>query len=174
VPASIKDNAGIEAAYQSVLQWVQAPLPPVGGAPSLVLSNLTVNDPANAANWSLQTNLQVGVQIYGDRTYTLATLPSALVGAAWVRVANNSKTVTTDPLVSFTISRAATVHVAVDTRTGKRPWMDASWSDSGTTLTDDESGTTRTFEVYGKAFAAGTVSLGPNAANNDGYDIAVS
>jgi len=174
VPASITANAGIEAAYQGVLYWLQAPLPPVPGAPAKVaLSNLTVNDPANAANWSLQGNLQVGVVIYGDRTYTLATLPTALIGAQWVRVANNSKTVTTNPLVSFTISKAATVYLAVDVRTGKRPWMDASWVDSGTTLTDDESGTTRTFEVYSKGFTAGTVSLGPNGANNDGYDISV-
>ncbi|WP_344669225.1 right-handed parallel beta-helix repeat-containing protein [Catenulispora yoronensis] len=173
VPAAITAAAGIEAAYQGVLQWVQAPLPPVPGVTRLVLSNLVVNDAANAANWSLQTNLQVGVPIYGDRGYTLATVPAALIGADWVRVANNSKTVTASPLVSFGISRAATVYLAVDVRTGKRPWMDASWSDTGTTLTDDESGTARTFEVYAKAFAAGTVSLGPNGANNDGYDIAV-
>ncbi|NUP48736.1 MAG: right-handed parallel beta-helix repeat-containing protein [Catenulispora sp.] len=173
VPAAITANAGIEAAYQGVLRWVQAPLPPVPGVTRLALSNLTVSDPANAADWSVQTNLQVGVPIYGDRTYTLATLPPALAGAAWVRVANDSKTVTANPLVSFTISRAATVYLAIDTRTGKRPWMDASWSDTGTALTDDENGTARTFEVYGKAFAAGTVALGPNGASNDGYDIAV-
>ena len=173
IPAGIVANAGIEAAYQGVLTWTQAPLAPVAGAGGAVLSNLTVHDAANAANWSLQTNLQVGVPIYGDRTYTVATLPSALVGAAWVRVANASKTVTADPLVSFTVSKAATVYVAVDTRTGKRPWMDASWADTGTALTDDESGTARTFEVYGKAFAAGTVALGPNGADQDGYDIVV-
>jgi len=178
VPASIVANAGIETAYKSVLSWTQAPLPPVpssggGGGGGVVLSGLTVNDSANAINWSIQSNLQVGAQIYGDRTYTLATLPATLAGAAWVRVANASKTVTADPLVTFTISQAATVYLAVDTRTGKRPWMDASWGDTGTALTDDESGTARTFEVYAKGFAAGSVALGPNAANNDGYDIAV-
>ena len=31
VPASIVANAGIESAYQGVLGWTQAPLPPVGG-----------------------------------------------------------------------------------------------------------------------------------------------
>jgi hypothetical protein len=173
VPASITANAGIDAAHQGVLQWVQAPLPPVPGVTRLTLADLTVHDPANAAGWSLQTNLQVGVPIYGDRTYTVATLPTALIGADWVRVANASKTLTTDPLVSFTVSTAATVYLAVDVRTGKRPWMDASWSDTGTALTDDESGTARSFEVYGKAFPAGTVTLGPNGANNDGYDIFV-
>ncbi|ACU76051.1 conserved hypothetical protein [Catenulispora acidiphila DSM 44928] len=175
VPATIVANAGIESAYQSVLTWTQAPLPPVTGSGNgdLVLSALTVNDPPNAANWSIQSNLQTGVQIYGDRTYTLATLPPALAGAAWVRVANASKTVTTNPLVTFTISKPATVYLAVDVRTGKRSWMDTTWTDTATTLTDDENGTTRTFELYAKPYPAGPVSLGPNAANNDGYDIAV-
>ena len=34
VPGSIVANAGIQAAYQSVLSWTQAPLPPVGGVAS--------------------------------------------------------------------------------------------------------------------------------------------
>ena len=115
-----------------------------------MLGNLVVGDSANAASWSLQTNLQVGSVINGDRTYTVASLPAALVGAAWVRAANSSKTSTANPLVTFTISQAATVFVGVDTRSGRRPWMDSSWVDTGTALTTDESGTTRTFEVFRK------------------------
>jgi len=138
-----------------------------------VLSNLVVNDSANAANWSLRTNLQVGDVLNGDRTYPVASLPAALVGAAWVRTANSSKTVTADPLATFTISQNATVFVGVDSRSGKRPWMDSSWVDTGTQLTTNESGTTRTFEVFRKGFAAGQVALGPNGANTNMYTIAV-
>ena len=58
-------------------------------------------------------------------------------------------------------------------RSGKRPWMDSTWVDTGTTLTTNESGTTRTFEVFRKGFAAGQVALGPNAANTNMYTIAV-
>jgi len=173
VPAGIVNNAGLEPAFQGLLNWTQAPLPPVGGAHRVVLSNLVVGDSANAASWSLQTNLQVGSVINGDRTYTVASLPAALVGAAWVRAANSSKTSTANPLVTFTISQAATVFVGVDTRSGRRPWMDSSWVDTGTALTTDESGTTRTFEVFRKGFAAGQVALGPNAANTNMYTIAV-
>jgi hypothetical protein len=43
IPAGIAANAGIEAAYQSVLTWTQAPLPPVAGANAVVLANLTAH-----------------------------------------------------------------------------------------------------------------------------------
>ena len=150
-------------------------MPPVGGGNQggLTLSNLSVNDTANAANWSLQTNFQLGAAVNGDRAYTFTALPGAIVGAAWVRTANASKTVTASPLVTFTVSKAATVYVGVDARTGRRPWMDASWVDTGTTLTTDEGGTSRSFAVFRKDFAAGQVALGPNAANTNMYTIAV-
>jgi hypothetical protein len=144
----------------------------VGG--TVTLSGLTVSDTANAANWSLQTNLQVGNTVYGDRTYTVSSVPTALIGAAWVRPANASKTVTTNPLVTFTISKNATVYVSTDTRLGKRPWMDATWVDTSTTMTTSENGTTRTYEVFRKAFPAGQVALGPQNGNTDMYTITVS
>jgi hypothetical protein len=144
-----------------------------GGGGGVVLSNLVVGDSANAASWSLRTNLQVGDILNGDRTYPVASLPAALVGAAWVRTANSSKTSTADPLVTFTVSQSATVFVGVDTRSGKRPWMDSTWVDTGTQLTTNESGTTRTYEVFQKGFAAGQVALGPNGANTNMYTIAV-
>src|SRR5438067_8440426 len=40
VPAGIVNNAGLEPAFQGLLNWTQAPLPPVGGGGGLVLSNL--------------------------------------------------------------------------------------------------------------------------------------
>jgi hypothetical protein len=174
IPAGIVDNAGLEPAFRSLLSWTQAPLPPVDGAPpGLVLSSLNVADTANAANWSLRTNLQVGDAINGDRAYTVSALPAAIVGAQWVRTANSSKTATVNPLVTFTINRTATVYVGVDSRSGRRPWMDATWVDTGTTLTTDENGTARTFQVFRRSFPTGQVALGPNAANTNMYTIAV-
>ncbi len=171
IPASIVSNAGLEPAYQSLLSWQQAPLPPV---PGQLLSGLSVADTANAADWSLQTNLQVGATVNGDRTYTFTSLPAAVTGAAWVRTANDSKTATVNPLVTFTVSRAATVYVGVDTRTGKLPWMDSSWTDTGTQLTVNENGTSRPYEVYRKSVGAGQVALGPENAKTNMYTIAVA
>ena len=71
----------------------------------------------------------------------------------------------------------ATVSVAVDTRVGRRPWLDSSWVDTGLQLTDTEGSSSRTFEVYQKEFPAGQVSLGPDAdTTNSGsmYTIIIS
>jgi len=139
------------------------------------ISNLAVTDTANAANWSIQSDIQAGNAQYGDRTITLTSVPSTLTGANWIRTADSSKLATNSPLVTFTINQAASVYVAVDTRLGKRSWMDASWTDTGTNLTNNES-PSKTFELFVKTFPAGTVSLGPNAAGtnqSDNYTIII-
>jgi len=146
----------------------------VTGGTELAITNLSVADTANAADWSVQSNLQVGNLQYGDRTFTLTSVPAELTGAAWIRTANDSKSATNDPLVTFTITAPAVVAVAVDTRLGRRPWMDASWVSAGTQLTNSES-TPRSFEVFVKSYPAGPVSLGPNAgsSNSSMYTIVV-
>jgi polygalacturonase len=135
------------------------------GTPTLSITGLSVADSANAADWSVQGNLHTGSVEYGDRAFTLTTVPSALVGAQWVRTANDSKSSTANPLVRFTVNRDVTVSVAVDNRIGKRSWMDSTWVDSGTSLKNNES-TPRTFEVYTKTFPAGQISLGPNNSSS--------
>jgi hypothetical protein len=132
-----------------------------------------VADSTNAADWSIQSNLHVGSVQYGDRTYTLTAVPSALNGAQWIRTANDSKAATANPLVTFTISKSATVAVAVDTRIGRRSWMDSSWTDTGTSLKNNE-GTPRTFEVFTRTFPAGQIALGPNGSTGSSmYTVAV-
>ncbi|TML32209.1 MAG: carbohydrate-binding protein [Actinobacteria bacterium] len=155
-------------------QYAQAGLTVTGGV-DLTITGLTVADPANAANWSVQSNLQPGVVLYGDRTYTLPGIPAPVIGARWIRTANNSAKATADPLVTFTITAPATIAVAVDTRQAIPPWIDASWTDTGTQLSDFEGGTTfRRFEIYTRPFAAGPVPLGPAATTTaDMYVILV-
>ena len=133
------------------------------GGGELSISGLSVADTANAADWSVQSNLRVGSVQYGDRTFTLTSVPAALTGAQWIRTANDSKAAAANPLARFTISRSATIAVAVDTRIGRRSWMDASWTDSGTSIRNNE-GTPRTFQVFTRTFAAGQVALGPNGS----------
>jgi outer membrane protein assembly factor BamB/cell division septation protein DedD len=137
-----------------------------GGSP-VQLSGLVVSDTANAANWSLQTNLQVGAVQYGDRGYTLATLPASLVGTAWIRTAMGSKAYTGTPTVTFTISQQATVYVAFDTRDALPAWIDATWSNSGLTLTNNEAAGFNSYVIYQKTFAAGSVALGPNSGTGN-------
>ncbi len=135
----------------------------VGTTGGLTISGLSVADTANAADWSIQSNLRVGSVQYGDRTFTLTAVPAALTGQQWIRTANDSKAATNNPLVRFTISTSATVAVAVDTRIGRRSWMDSTWVDTGTQIRNNES-TPRSFEVFTKTFPAGQVALGPNGS----------
>jgi hypothetical protein len=144
-------------------QYASAELTVTGGTEPLAISDLQVFDTANAAAWSIRDDLQPGDPMYGDRTFTVATVPASLAGAPWISTANSSKTATVDPLATFTINKPATVSVAVDTRIGRRPWLDESWTDSGLQLTDTEGSSQRTFEIYQKPFPAGQVSLGPEA-----------
>jgi hypothetical protein len=129
--------------------------PTTGG---VVISNLTVNDTARVAQWSVQPNLQVGSVLYGDRTYTLTAAPSQVLGDAWIRDANGSKAYTGSPLVTFTINQQATVYVGMDTRAGRPSWLDSTWTDTG--LTETGTGPV-TYELFAHTFPAGTVVLGP-------------
>src|SRR5262249_25751259 len=117
------------------------------------------------------TNLQVGAVQYGDRGYTVASVPAGLVGAAWIRSAMGSKAFTGTPLVTFTINQAATVYVALDTRLAKPAWIDGTWTPTGLTLTDNQGAGSNTFGLYSKVFAAGPVVLGPNDNGNTGVNM---
>ncbi|MGC9668747.1 glycosyl hydrolase family 28 protein [Planosporangium sp. 12N6] len=153
----------VVGADPTATQYARAGLSITGGV-DLVVTDLVVSDPDNAADWSVQSDLQPGVSLYGDRTTTVASVPADLLGARWIRTADDSRTATADPLAAFTITAPATVVVAVDTRLGRPAWVDATWTDSGTQLTDYEGDTTyRRFQLFSKPFAAGRVALGPLA-----------
>ena len=142
--------------------WGGARVTGCGVPPAVTISNLAVSDGGNSADWSVQSNLQSGNTAYGDRTYTWSTVPAAVAGGRWIRTANDSKGYTGTPLVSFSISAAADVYVALDNRSPLPSWVDSSWVDSGADLTQAESGTvSRGFSLFRKRFNAGTVTLGP-------------
>jgi hypothetical protein len=76
-------------------------------------------------------------------------------------------------VVTITLSRDATADIGIDSRAGKRPFMDASWVDTGTQVTDAKGGNTRHFEVSQKSFPARATALGPDAdaAHSGSMDI---
>ena len=147
--------------YKYVYSGPPNPTPP---ANPLQLNNLLVNDTANAANWSLQSNLQVGNTQYGDEPYTLTGVPSALLGAQWVQTANASDAYTGAQLAHFSINDAATIYVAMDSRLPKPSWMDSSWVDTGMSLTNNAPGGPFPQTLYARTFGAGSVILGPDAS----------
>ncbi|MEX1365255.1 MAG: hypothetical protein AB1Z98_19160 [Nannocystaceae bacterium] len=133
------------------------------------ITSLSVRDTANASHWSVRRNLQVGDMQYGDRSYELATIPNELLGATWIRTANSSKDYKSNPTVTFSIGRPASIYVSVDTRGSKPSWIDSSWEPTSLQITNHGESSTRTFNLYRKRFPRGSVSLGPNG--NDKYDM---
>jgi hypothetical protein len=122
---------------------------------------MTVQDSANAADWSVQTNLQAGNIAFGDRAFTFDTVPAIVAGGTWLQAANDSKAYAGSPLVTFTLSAAADVYIAHDDRAARPSWLDATWVDTGVNLVVRESATvTRPLSLYKKQLPAGTVSLG--------------
>ncbi len=139
----------------------------VDGASGVVVSNLSVRDTANEGGWSVVSNLQVGNLEFGDRTYTFTSVPPSLLGAAWIRTANLSRSYVGTPLASFDISKAADVYLGIDDRVTAPAWL-SGWTNSGLKLTNSES-PSRTFSLFRKNFPAGSVSVGP--MNNAGISM---
>lgn len=124
-----------------------------------LVDKLLVYDDENAADWSVQTNLQQGSQIYGDRDFTYVTIPDFLIGADYIRTAADSKNYA-DTLCDFTAGDDINVYVALDDRVNAElSWLSV-WTDTGedVTITDN-----LTFSLYQAAFDKGdVVSLGTN------------
>jgi hypothetical protein len=165
-------NAGGESPDSAEVSATPAP----GGPPAPSISSLVVNDnlPAGCApgacnrdKWSVQAGLQVGATVFGDRTYTLDSVPaggSGLLGKPWIRTAADSKSYTVNPLATFGFT-GSFVTLLVDNRhndaSGKPVFLDASWVDQGYDVVIRQSSTaTFPYSVWRKAVATGTtVSL---------------
>jgi alpha-glucosidase len=125
-----------------------------------LISNLVVDDTANATNWSVQSGLAAGATQYGDRTYTFRSVPSAVAGADWIRTANGSKAFTGATVATFTVTASADVYVAFNDAIATKPSWLSSYNDSGLNLVNSES-TPKTFSLFKRTFTSGsTVTLG--------------
>jgi alpha-D-xyloside xylohydrolase len=162
---SLGNNGSTSAGMYAVLAKPSAPPPPG------LIANLSVNDGANAADWSVRENLAQGNAQYGDRAFTLSSVPSSVAGSAWIRTANDSKAFTGATLATFTVTADADVLVAFNDSITTRPaWLSSAngWTDTGDDLVNNES-TPKTFSLLRKAFPAGaTVALGNNGSTSAG------
>src|SRR5262249_3618273 len=134
-----------------------------------LITNLAVNDKPNAGAWSIQHDLQVGAQVYGDQPTTFKIVFDRVIGTDWIRPAAAARRATGSPLVPFTVATQAEVNVAVDLRAGKPSWLDKSWEDRGTFLVSSDD---VTYELFRRTYPAGTVTLGP-AGGGAQYLVAV-
>lgn len=139
-----------------------------------IIINMVVNDTENAADWSTQINIQAGDDMFGDRTYTIDTLPPVYAGSDWIRTAADSKAYTDPVLVTFDVTADVEVLIVHDSRITTKPvWLTANWTDTGNTVVDSLG---VSYEVYTRSYTAGSsVSLGQNgeSAGVIGYSVIV-
>ncbi|UOQ47246.1 pectinesterase [Gracilibacillus caseinilyticus] len=139
------------------------PLPVLDGD---ILRNVVINDnssngDSNALNWSIEENLQTGNLVAGDRdSYRFTTIPQELLGVEWIRSAVNSRSASSEDLVSFYLAAEADVYVAHDSRISDKPDWLSSYEETGLSIKDDQP---VTYELYKKHYASGEHAvLGPN------------
>jgi hypothetical protein len=147
-----------------------------GTGPSI--SNLVVNDTApgvdgipNNTQWSIQPSFGggAGQLAFGDRTYTIAALPSAaahFTGKPWIRTAADSKfyTATNPPLATATVN-GSYVFIAIDSRHPTTFLTNAGYASQGYSITVNEGSTPRTYNIWRKPVTPGSTVTFPTLAS---------
>jgi hypothetical protein len=106
--------------------------------------------------------------VYIDRNYIFSVIPSKFIDMVYLRTANDDKSASGNPLISFDVNQNVTVYVGY-TGSGLPSWL------SGWTSTGDVLGTTdRDMKIYSKSFPAGTVVLGDNGGAPSMYTVLVT
>ncbi|CAG7654996.1 OmpL47-type beta-barrel domain-containing protein [Paenibacillus allorhizosphaerae] len=155
-------------------------------APSMdgkAIRNVVINDNSgsgsvNAANWSVQSNLQPGDFVAGDRltgskTYKFVAIPDEVKGMEWIRSAVASRSATSQDLLSFHLAADADVYVAHDSRISPRPeWLTSSYEDTGMMIEDDQP---VPYKLFKKHFPAGShvVTGANNSTSRMNYFVVV-
>ena len=125
------------------------------------ITNMSVKDTDNAADWKIVTASQGGL-VFGDRDYTYTKFPAQLNGAESLLTACDSKNATGD-LAEFTAGAKTDVYVFLDTRVETEnnvpSWL-GSWTKTDMTA---ETSNDVSFSVYKKTINQGEkVVLGNN------------
>lgn len=129
-----------------------------------LITELTVKDTENAADWSITNGFKSGDTVYGDRDITAVSVPANLANAEMVKTACDSKLFTGD-LGTFKAGADIAVYAAVDSRVnGDLDWL-KSWTKTGSAITTSND---VTLEIYKLNVTSGeTVTLGTNGGNNE-------
>ncbi|WP_194898672.1 glycosyl hydrolase family protein [Catenulispora pinisilvae] len=96
IPTSITANAGIESAYQSILSWTQAPLPPVPDPHAAVAVSITVNHGVAGTVGTVGTGFagfsyekdRIGAGLFDAHDTALVNL-FRLLGPSYLRIGGN-------------------------------------------------------------------------------------
>jgi hypothetical protein len=129
----------------------------------LELTGLTAAS-GKAYAWDM---LAVGKNVYIDRSYTFSNISQDYLGAQVLITANDDKSGTANPFISFDVNQNVTVYVGYAS-TGTPGWL-SSWTSTGNEIQT----TDRTLYLYSKDFSMGRVTLGGNESAQSMYTVIV-
>lgn len=151
----------------NAMQWVrdgsanqkwtlEIKLDPINGK---LIQNLIPIDVNLYKYWSIDTDLQVGDLVFGDREAVYTSIPESLIGAEAIVTPCDAKTITTD-LAAFEAAEDITVYIALDDRVDPVPSWLSDWEKTEMTAVNNKE---VNFVLYAKDAAKGeTVTLGTN------------
>lgn len=120
-------------------------------------------DVEHSASYSIESNLQEGALIFGDRDTTYAGLPTEFIGAEYVRMACDAKGLTED-IAELEIAKKCMLYVALDSRMTGVPEFLSDWTATELTAQSDKG---VTFNVYAKDCEQGDIiTLGGNGQSS--------
>ncbi|MBR4201744.1 MAG: RICIN domain-containing protein [Oscillospiraceae bacterium] len=128
-----------------------------------LISDLVVND-STRKSWSIDSDLQTGDFVFGDREVIWTALPAELIGSEAIVTACDAKNSTGDALAACKASADITVWIALDNRVETVPaWMNG-FAKSNLTAQNDKD---VMFDLYSKSVKAGeTITLGANGQSS--------
>ncbi len=163
--ADMEDPGIFESIESTTTQTTTASVK-IASTESEVIDELELFDSERSRYWSVRSNIQVNEQMFGDRSYLIASMPDKYAGYDWIRTGCDSKRFYGKVMASFKVKEDAAVYIAHDDRIVVKPaWM-ADWKDTGDDLTDNQTSPKVIYSIWEKSFAANSVvTLGENGGN---------
>ncbi len=128
-----------------------------------LITEVNILDYSTSASWSVDTDIQVGDAVFGDRDVTYTSIPAGLVGGEAMVTACDAKSSTGD-LASFTAGADIDVYAALDQRVTTLPAWLSDWEKTDGTVTNSKN---VTFILYKRSVPAGEiVTLGENGQSS--------
>ncbi|MEJ6951109.1 dockerin type I domain-containing protein [Natronospora cellulosivora (SeqCode)] len=135
----------------------------------IYIRGLEVYENEYGSGWSVIDKLIIGVELYSDRDYSIASMPAELNNATWIQTAMNSRTNNTlESYASFIVEEAGYVFIAHSDRIFSKPDWLSEYENTGHKIRVRESETIkRSLTLYKRSVSAGQrVNVGVNS--NDG------
>jgi hypothetical protein len=102
-------------------------------------------------------------QYYIDRNFVIKNVPSGYENALLICTANEDKTQTAMPFLTFHINVACKISVAYERGKSLPAWLAEGWQKNGQTLFNDDD---TPLDLYVKEYNPGTIGLGGNEGDS--------